>query len=241
MPAAHTDLNHIVIAQRYRGPTQSGNGGYVCGVLARMLGGPAEVTLKAPPPLETPLLAAVRDGTVILSHDGVDIATANSTAFQLAAPPALSLREAEAASTRYAGLDAHIYPNCFVCGTHREAGDGLRIFAGPVDDGSAVAAAWSPEAHDAGPSGRIEPEIIWAALDCPSYFGLMSPGLPALLGRMAAHIISQPQVGERCVIVGWRLGQEGRKHFAGSAIYSEAGAILGLAKTTWIELSQSRC
>jgi hypothetical protein len=45
----------IVIARRFRGPPQSGNGGYVAGMLAQSLGGPATVRPKAPPPLETRL------------------------------------------------------------------------------------------------------------------------------------------------------------------------------------------
>ena len=41
----------IVIDRRFRGPAESGNGGYACGVFAR--GEEAEVTLRLPPPLET--------------------------------------------------------------------------------------------------------------------------------------------------------------------------------------------
>lgn len=45
----------LVIDRRFRGPPNSGNGGYVCGCLARYVAGDAEVTLRAPPPLERPL------------------------------------------------------------------------------------------------------------------------------------------------------------------------------------------
>ena len=51
----------LVIAPRFCGPPDSGNGGYVCGLIAGYLDGPAEVTLRLPPPLETPL-AVERDG-----------------------------------------------------------------------------------------------------------------------------------------------------------------------------------
>jgi hypothetical protein len=44
------------IEERYRGPPDSGNGGYVCGLVAGFLGGSAEVTLRRPPPLDRTLL-----------------------------------------------------------------------------------------------------------------------------------------------------------------------------------------
>jgi len=45
----------IVVERRYRGPEESGNGGYTCGIVAALLDGDAEVTLRVPPPLERPL------------------------------------------------------------------------------------------------------------------------------------------------------------------------------------------
>ena len=40
----------MTIPRRFCGPPNSGNGGYVCGTLARCIPGAAEVTLRAPPP-----------------------------------------------------------------------------------------------------------------------------------------------------------------------------------------------
>ena len=48
-------MQTMTIPRRFRGPPNSGNGGYVCGMLARQIAGAAEVTLRAPPPLETKL------------------------------------------------------------------------------------------------------------------------------------------------------------------------------------------
>ena len=48
-------MQTMTIPRRFRGPPNSGNGGYVCGMLARQIAGAAEVTLRAPPPLETEL------------------------------------------------------------------------------------------------------------------------------------------------------------------------------------------
>ena len=48
-------MQTMTIARRFRGPPNSGNGGYVCGMLARHIPGAAEVRLNAPAPLETGL------------------------------------------------------------------------------------------------------------------------------------------------------------------------------------------
>ena len=65
----------VIIDERFCGPPQSGNGGYVCGVLARLIDGPAEVSLRRPPPLGRPLevqrlgegSVALRDGDTVIA------------------------------------------------------------------------------------------------------------------------------------------------------------------------------
>src|SRR3954452_16710779 len=45
----------FTIGRRYRGPDDSGNGGYTCGVVASFVEErEVEVTLRLPPPLEAP-------------------------------------------------------------------------------------------------------------------------------------------------------------------------------------------
>ena len=50
---------YLEIAERFCGPPNSGNGGYVCGLLAKHLTGTVTVRLKAPPPLKTKLRRTV--------------------------------------------------------------------------------------------------------------------------------------------------------------------------------------
>ena len=57
-----------------------------------------------------------------------------------------------------------------------------------------------------------------------------------VLGQMAARLEGRIQPGERCVVIGWPISREGRKGYAGTALYSESGELLGHAKTTWIEV-----
>ncbi|MEL6979221.1 MAG: hypothetical protein AAGM38_11135 [Pseudomonadota bacterium] len=230
-------MRTVTIGRRFNGPPSSGNGGYCCGVTASFLDGPAMVRLKAPPPLETPLTVERDGASVRLMDQDKVIATGAPASAPVAAPPlSLSLAAAEAASG-YEDPDAHYFPSCFVCGPAREEGDGLRIFAGAVDGADAVAAPWTPHRSLAVEDDRIGAAHVWAALDCPSYFALQKPGLPALLGQMTAAIHRRPDIGEPCIVIGWRLKSEGRKHLAATALTSADGETLAIAEALWIELS----
>lgn len=234
--------DHTVIGRRFRGPAASGNGGYSCGLIAKEIAGvgegAAEVKLTAPPPLEKELtLAPNGQGVAMLDGDTV-IGVGAAAARDLDPPPSPGLDAARAGVKRFAAYDNHALPECFVCGTHREPPDALCLYTGPFDASGVVAAPWTPAAEFADENGDIRTEIIWAALDCPSYFGLQKPGLMALLGKMTAQIYKAPKAGEECVIAGWAVERDGRKHFAASALYNADGDLLGKARTTWIELKQ---
>jgi hypothetical protein len=73
-------MQTMTIPRRFRGPPNSGNGGYVCGMLARQIAGAAEVTLRAPPPLETELgLVEVGTGVWELRQGTATIAIGRET------------------------------------------------------------------------------------------------------------------------------------------------------------------
>jgi hypothetical protein len=150
-------------------------------------------------------------------------------------PEMPTIDEAIEGSRRYAGFVSHIFEECFVCGPARAIGDGLRIFAGPVEDREIVAAPWSPDESLRGEGGLVDRRHVWAALDCPSYFGLGS-GPRALLGRLTAEIERLPEVGEPLIAIGWPMSVEGRKHFAGSALATADGVVLATAAALWIEI-----
>jgi hypothetical protein len=52
---------------------------------------------------------------------------------------------------------------------------------------------------------------------------------------MTARIMRVPDVGETCVAAAWPLGEDGRKLFAGTALFAADGELLALAKQVWIE------
>jgi hypothetical protein len=221
-------VEELVIDPRFNGPEGSANGGYTCGLVAGLLGGVVEVTLRSPPPLARPLRVESREGRVRVSDENRLVAEAVPTEVEVEIPQPPSFEEAERASARYPGFEEHAFPTCFVCGPQREPGDGLRIFAGPLVDGR-VASPWIVPAE-------VEPAFVWAALDCP---GAIAVGFPdrgeTLLGRFAAQIDELPLACERCVVVGWPLGEEGRKLHAGTVLYGEDGRPLAWARATWIE------
>jgi len=229
---------HVVIAPRFSGPPGSANGGYACGIVASLLGaGTIEATLRRPPPLDTHL-TVVRpgDGQVQL-FDGTELVAEGATvSLDIAPPPPVDVAAAEVAATRYRGLEpGGTYPWCFVCGTARE--DGLRIFAGPVPGRDLVAAPWIPDDSVTEPSGLVPREIVWAALDCPTFFAATEPGTIALLGRMTAALFDDVHGGERHVVVARRVSADGRKRIGSSALYTEAGDLRAVALATWITIA----
>lgn len=229
----------IVIDHRFCGPPASGNGGYVCGRIARFIDGAAQVTLRRPPPLDRPLvLESTKMNAVRLLDDIGPIADARPSDIRAAAPYCPSFAEAQAAMRNYSGFRHHFYPGCFVCGPDRSEGDGLRIFAGPVPDRKYVAAPWVPHHSLADATGMVKTEFIWAALDCPGYFAI-NPDRHRymLLGRLSAVITGRVETGEKFIVVGWHIGSDGRKHTAGTALYTQSGSHCGNAKAIWIEVA----
>ena len=230
----------ILIDRRFRGPADSANGGYACGVAAAQISdgrGPAEVTLRSPPPLDTPIEIERSEDRALLREQGQLVAEAIRTAVTIEPPAPVSFDDATRATRGYPWIEGHPFPGCFVCGTDRAEGDGLRIFPGAVTGRDVAAAPWVPDASLGDAGGRVKPEIVWAALDCPSWFGMAcfhpSEGR-ALLGRLTAEIRELPLVGEPCVCVGWFVSRQGRKVHAGSALFSGTGELRALGQATWI-------
>jgi hypothetical protein len=242
----------IEIAHRFRGPPESGNGGYVCGAIAELLDGTAlaahmeravEVTLRSPTPLDTPLLVRREDDTLSIHHGAHLVAEARLTDLALDIPAAPGYEIAWAArqnshsllkrSSRRFPDGVGVHPVCFCCGAQHE--DGLQVYAAPIDDGAIVAAAWPTKAVWAGADGNLPARFIWTALDCPGQFAFHAAGIrTGMLGRLCARVEHPIAAGERCVVSGWRIGIEGRKFFAGTAVYDERGKLCAYAKAVWI-------
>jgi hypothetical protein len=236
------------VAARFCGPPGAANGGFASGSLAALLGGAAEVTLRRPVPLDRPLPVRRGDGegTLVVQDGGVLLAEARPAKVAVeppAVPAAVTPAAAQAAAGRSRYYDDPVFPGCFVCGPARTPGDGLRIFPGRVAGAALWAAPWTPEATVAGADGRVRPEVVWAALDCPSGIAAteaadLPAGTAVVLGRMAATVAGLPRPGDRCRVVAWPLAVDGRKLLAGSAVLGPDGELLAAARTVWITLAR---
>lgn len=227
----------VRIGSRFCGPPESGNGGYTAGLIAAAIGETVNVRLHRPVPLEVDLqLDAAGQDRWEVRHEYDVIATATCTDVQLAAPQPVDFMEARAMSTHYLGFEHALYPHCFVCGPARGEHDGLRVFAGRKPDQATVAAPWIPDETLDDGAGKVRPEFIWAALDCPGFFARPKFDL-ALLGEIAVHIDRPVHVDEPCVVMGWPIASEGRKHRVGTALFDEDGERCALSTATWITLA----
>jgi hypothetical protein len=237
----------VVIGRRFNGPPDSANGGYAAGVLGRVLDGTAEVTLRTPPPLETPLRILRADTAAVLTlaevpDDGTAIAEARAAAPVDVTPPVVpDVDAADRAASRHPGLGIrHVLSDCVVCGPERP--DGFHLHTGPLDAAPEVGAAvFRPDASLADARGLLPAEVLWAALDCPSltpamWTRFLDSAVLTLLGRLTVTLERPVAAAETLVAVGWPLGTDGRKQHTASALLTPSGAVVGRARATWIRL-----
>jgi len=238
-------MRTMTIARRFRGPPNSGNGGYVCGMLARHISGAAEVVLRAPPPLDTELdVVETEAGRWELRRGAATIAIGRSTTLDINRLERATYAEAiEAEKNTPVKPHQHLLPMCFVCGPDRVRGDGLRLFAGPLarQDAVVFAVPWIPDPSLAAADGLVTTEFVWSALDCPTGYvcqfdreTLGFNGLPILLGTLSARIEGRPRPGERCVVTSWQTGREGRRLIGEAALFGEQENLLAFGRAVWI-------
>jgi hypothetical protein len=227
----------LFVPGRFNGPLTSGHGGYCSGVIADLVEGPAEVTLRSPVPLERALAVIREDGGSVRVLEGETlVADAHPTSdLQIEVPAPVSLDQARLAATRYRGTLDGLFGSCFVCGRGRE--DALGVFAGSVEGRQLVASPWTPPDWTADAEGRVLPEFIWSVLDCPTYFAVYTNDeLPiSFLGRLTARVEAPVIAGMEHVVIAWPIGSEGRKRHAGAAVFSSDGEPLAVARALMIE------
>lgn len=226
------------IATRFRGPDESGNGGYTAGLLAAHLpeASAVEVRLRRPPPLDTDLSVTVDADGAQITLDSTVVAQATPATLDVAAVEPVSAERARAADADYGGWSAHPFPGCFSCGTTRHPPDGLGLRPGRLGDGR-TACAWTPAAElTDGPDTPVPAPIVWAALDCPGGWTSELEARPLVLGTITARIDALPWPGDPCVIMGKLLGQDGRKTSTATTLYAADERVLARAHHIWIAI-----
>jgi hypothetical protein len=232
----------VVIPRRFNGPPESAHGGYACAVAAELLDWSADVSLRAPPPIERPMSVERSDGAVRLLAGETIVMEARPTNVELDVPDPVTLAEAEAAAENCPWLDRHPFPTCFGCGPQRRVGDGMREFPGPVAGRPGVwATPWVPDESLADRGGEVRPIFTFSALDCPSGAGAIEAAGTSLashvhvLGRLTGQVLEAVQVGEPHLAMAWPIRSEGRKRYGGVAIFNGT-KLVAVGEALWIAL-----
>jgi hypothetical protein len=227
----------VTVKGRFCSSPNTASGGYIAGLLGRLMDGPSRVSLEQPVPVDRALgIERLSDGALALTDGVATLAHASPAALQLEPPVPVSYAEAEWASERYLGFTEHSAPGCFVCGPAREWGDGLAIYPGPIPGRRLVAAPWAPDPTLFDKHGTVRPEFVWAALDCPTGFALLEAfgRRKVTLSQLTASLIRPLPVGARWIVMGWPFAAEGRTLLGASAIFSESGELHALASAVLV-------
>jgi hypothetical protein len=229
----------LTIPAWFNGPPTSANGGYTCGRVAQLLDAEVvEASLRSPPPLDRPL-EVVREGERVELRDGDTLVVQGGPSELLVeVPDPVPADEVAAAVEDGMALwtKGHPFPTCVVCGPARE--DGLRVFPAPLPGRDGMfGASWTPEGS---PDETVAPELVWAALDCPTSAPVANFGEgPAMvLASLTARIGCEVRAGEPHTILSWPLGEDGRKHWAAAALYDSEGLFICASHALWIELRE---
>jgi hypothetical protein len=230
-PTATTST--VVVAGRHNGPPESANGGYACGLVARHVDGPAHVNLRRPVPLDTPLEIERHDDGHVTLHDGDALIAEAEPALpldELEPPHRPSLEQARAAGASRPAAWPSAFDRCWVCSPRT---DGLGVIFGPLRERTDMTGA----VLEVPGAGALAPEVVWAALDCPSYTpSLWGNTTPSLLASLHAELIEPVPAGVPLTVTGWTLGADGRKHRSATAILAPDGRVLARAAALWIQL-----
>ncbi len=242
----------IVVGRRFRGPDVgggTGNGGYFCGLVA-LAAGPGvrgvEIKRTTGVPLERPLAVRIVEGGAEVHDDEGLLARTSSREIEVVVPEPPELDVARQVSGRFlvrleTGEVGHTFPECFVCGHRRDPGDGLRVFAGPLDGGLGAAAgmrvgAWRPDAAFLDGGGWLRPEFVWSAMDCPGGWAIAGP---ANTGTLQVEILGPVAGRQELIVMGWPMAAAGsrpgsRRRYAGTAIFDARGRLLARGAAIWV-------
>lgn len=233
-------MPQIFVPSRFNGPPDTANGGYVAGLISAEMrkagmGGPVEVSLRAPPPVEAPMDLVFAEGACECRHGAAVVGTARRVEKPGAVPAPPSLELATQGRASFPPVADHAFPGCFVCGPARTH-DGLCIFTGRPHGYDGVTDVWTPHAELADADGQVREAVIWAALDCPGAFAIGFQERPMLLGRIKGEVLRRPEAGNPLIVVAWHLYDDGRKHGAASGLFTPEGELLAQTEQLWIEL-----
>lgn len=232
-------IEFVTIASQFNGPPGSGHGGYVAGAFADLIDGPAEVTLRSPPPLDRPMAVTREVDSARICDGDTLVGEVRASRLVMDIPDCPEPDAVAGAENRFNEFKKDDFHKCFACGAGRAEGDGLRLLTGPIEGSDIVAAHWTPHENFAAADGVVPARILWSALDCPGVWSIIrDSGVIMLLGRLTAQVDVDLVAGTKCTVIGWPIEREGRKALAGTALYDDTGKIRGMAKAVWIDIGK---
>ena len=231
--------DEVQVHRRFRGPPTSGNGGYVAGLVAEWIDGPAEVDLLAPIPLEVPLHRRRDDAEVMLFDARPDYARGrpldDPLDFDLPGPPSRGRaggggdelpRPAGPSDPRLLRLRHRTRPGRRPVHLSRRK-PASRRGRGGMGSRRGTGGTRTAMSRNA-ISGRCSIAPAISACASRGRWRCWRESRRGSSGR------SRPANGLR--ITGWELSREGRKHHAATVIHDEAGEVVALSRGAWIEI-----
>jgi hypothetical protein len=220
--------NVISIPGRFRGPVNSGQGGYSAGVAASFIDGPANVRLRRPPPLDRQMSVETDPKGVSIVDADVVVLVAKSATVAVIPPTDDKQLAALFARGPQPAPRWHMAPTCFVCGT----GETLGMHPTRMEEYPVWGTVWTPRRD--GVDGSLASEIVWALLDCPAGWATGDSHRPKrsffpALADMTAEIVHPVPIGRPVAVLGWMTSDGERRIDCESAVIDESGKVLARA------------
>lgn len=239
-------MRTIRIGGWFQGPTGSGQGGWTAqrflAAVADRTDRPLSVRLTAAIPLEVDLAIVAHDERwELIAPDGSTIMVATPWEPAFADTRAVSLDAARTARRGFLDtVDEHPVPACFSCGS---LPDSMGVHAGPLGDGTdRFATDWTVPDWAADGTGRVDPGVLWAAIDCCAawWVGWSRERRVALTAQYAVEQLHPLVPGATYALVGWSGDHDaewdGRKRHAASAAFDADGRCVARSVSFWISV-----
>src|SRR6185295_6887208 len=96
--------------------------------------------------------------------------------------------------------------------------------------------AWRPAAGFLDEVGRLRPEIVWSAMDCPGGWAIAEP---ANTGTLQVEISGPVDGRQDLIVMGWPMPAASarpgsRRRYAGTALFDARGGLLARGAAIWV-------
>ncbi|MFP3914362.1 MAG: hypothetical protein ACLFWM_05770 [Actinomycetota bacterium] len=225
--------NVVSVPALYQGITGIAHGGYVAGLMARQSPEPVKVTLRSAPPLDTPLTL---EGRSLFNGRGRTIMEAEPVG-EITERLGVPGMEDVAGRTPHPRFDDHPYPQCFVCGTEREDGFGLRVSASDSD--GTAAGIVTPGGPLLGPGDEVSSEFVWAIVDCVTVWAFADRWddegwWPAVTGQIAVRQLQELRRDRPYVAAARTAGRQGRRIVVNAQVNDADGDPCAVGRAVWV-------